>query len=363
MEAPLNLKADRVIRVAQPSVTDLEKAFVAQALDDGQLSQGERVVAFEQDFAQLHGTLHGVSCNSGTSALQLALEAVNVGKEKVVCPTMTMVAVPNAILSAGGIPEFVDSNPQDGNADFVQLIHARSKHKTLVAVHLYGVPASWPEGYRVVIEDCCEAHFGRFADGTSVGSKGDLACFSFFGNKCIATGEGGMVITNRRERADLMRLIRAHAFTPGEHFHHSRHALGCRMTELQGALGLAQLARKDEILRKREQVAKHYQEMLSGVWWLETMLRPSGSVWWVYPVLIRKGTKYTKDEVRRYLHEHGVETRSFFKPMHLQPHLKEFAHGKFPVAEDLFNRGFYMGIHCGLSESDISYTADLLRAL
>lgn len=361
METPLNLKADRVIRVAQPSVTDLEKSFVAQALDDNQLSCGPRNSEFEQLFAQAHNRKYGVTCNSGTTALMLALRALNVSAgQKVAMPTLTMVACPNAVLSVGGIPHFVDSEPETGNA---VLQYGRGLGAYL-AVHLYGVPCEVQREIRSrCIEDCAEAHFACYPDGASVGSRGAIAAFSLFANKIVQAAEGGVVLTDDCETSERLKSIRAHAFTKHEHFEHREHAWGVRMSELHAAIGLAQLARKDELLRKREQVAKHYQEMLSGVWWLETMLRPPGSVWWVYPVLIRNGTKYTKDEVRRYLHEHGVETRSFFKPMHLQPHLKEFAHGKFPVAEDLWNRGAYLPLFPDMTETDVSYIADLLRAL
>lgn len=361
METPLNLKADRVIRVAQPSVTDLEKAFVAQALDDNQLSCGPRNAEFEQLFAQAHDRKYGVTCNSGTTALMLALRTLNVSAgHKVAMPTLTMVACPNAVLSVGGIPHFVDSEPETGNA----ILECHRGLAAYMPVHLYGVPARVdPEIRSRCIEDCAEAFGAKFEDGQSVGSRGAIAAFSLFANKIVQAAEGGVVLTDDYDTSERLKSIRAHAFTKHEHFEHKEMAWGVRMSELHAAIGLAQLARKEELLRKREQVAKHYQQLLSGVWWLETMLRPPGSVWWVYPVLIRKGTKYTKDEVRRYLHEHGVETRSFFKPMHLQPHLKEFAHGKFPVAEDLWQRGFYAPLHVSMTADDVAYISELLEAL
>jgi perosamine synthetase len=362
LETPLNLQADRVIRVAQPSITDKEMRFVQECLVDNQLSCGPRNSDFERRFAAAHERKYGVTCNSGTTALMLALRCLNVGVgSRVPMPTLTMVACPNAVLSLGAEPQFVDSESETGNADWTHVGNNRSAY---LAVHLYGVACDWKDVPKEkVIEDVAEGTFGSFPDGMPLGSKGALACYSTFGNKILTTGEGGLVLTDDHEVAHKLKLLRAHAFTPGDHFAHQFMAYGCRMTEIQAAIGLAQLERKDALLARRAHIASLYQQHLSGIWWLETLLRPPGSAWWVYPVLIRKGTRYTKDEVRCYLHEHGVETRSFFKPMHLQPHLKQFATGKYPVAEDLWTRGFYLGIHCDLDEADVAYTADLLGRL
>lgn len=356
METPLNLKAQKVIRVASPSMTSVEADALQDCIDSNQISAGPRCGLFEKQFANLHNRKYGITCNSGTTALELALRAMNIGEgHTVAMPTMTMVACPNATLHTGAHPVFVDSIPETGNADFGKVV--ADAH---MPVHLYGVPCEFGDiDKRRAVEDCSEAHFATFRDGKSVGSKGLLSTFSFFANKVVSLGEGGIVLTDDDEIEGRLRSLRAHAFTSGEHFHHKELALGCRLTELQAAIGLAQLQRKDWILAKREQVAEWYREMLD-CWWLETMLRPPGSVWWVYPVLIRKGTKYTKDEVRRYLHEHGIETRSFFKPMHLQPHLKAFAKGKYPVAENLWERGLYLPLHANMTIDDVCYIADVM---
>lgn len=361
MEYTLNLKADRVIRVAQPTITDKEMKFVQDALISNQLSCGPRNEAFERRFAQTHNRKYGVTCNSGTTALMLALHVMGVEGGKVQMPTLTMVACPNAVLAVGAEPVFVDSEPETGNAE---LRHSRSVD-AYIAVHLYGVPATVDNTIKNrVVSDCAEAHFATYENGKSVGEAGRLSCFSLFSNKIVCgLGEGGIVLTDEDEIADRLKSLRAHAFTKNEHFHHKEFAWGCRLNEPSAAFALAQLERKDSILKRRAEIASLYQQHLSGIWWLETLMRPPGSAWWVYPVLIRKGSKYTKDEVRRYLHEHGVETRSFFKPMHLQPHLKQFATGKYPVAEMLWQQGFYLGIHFDMSESDVAYTADLLGRL
>lgn len=358
MEASLNLKADRVIRVARPSMTVAEANALRECIVDNQISAGERCVSFEKRFANLHNRKYGVTCNSGTTAIELALRAMDIGAGSTVAmPTMTMVACPNATIHAGATPVFVDSILETGNANFGGKVC-----DAYLPVHLYGVPCDIPDERYRVIEDCSEAHFGSFRDGKPLGSKGRIGVWSFFANKIVSCAEGGLVATDDEEIDSRLRSLRAHAFTPGDHFHHTELAMGCRMTELQAAIGLAQLERKDWILSQREQVACWYREMLD-CWWLETMMRPPGSVWWVYPVLIRKGSAYNKEEVRRYLHEHGVETRSFFKPMHQQPHLKEFAKGKYPVADDLHERGFYLPLFPDMTIADVEYICDLLGEL
>lgn len=361
METQLNMDAQRVIRVACPSIGREERKNITTVLDANQLSGGPMVDEFERKFASACGRLYGVSCNSGTTALELALRAMNIGPgHKVAMPTMTMVACANAVLHVGATPIFVDSLPTTGNANWTK----PPKADAYINVHLYGVPSETldiPD--HLTIEDCAESHFATHANGQPAGSRGAFAAFSFYANKIITTGEGGMVLTNMRGQRDRLIGLRAHAFTPGEHFHHSELAMGVRMSELQAAIGLGQFERAQWLLSKREEIAGFYRTGLD-CWWLETMLRPPGSVWWVYPVLIRKGSGYTRDAVRDHLHRHGVETRSFFKPLHLQPHLSEFAEfRKFPVAEDLYNRGFYLPLHASMDAQDTWHVADTLESM
>jgi dTDP-4-amino-4,6-dideoxygalactose transaminase len=348
METPLNLKAERVIRVAKPSITDKEIRAVHDCLISGQISAGPLVEQFEHDFAALHDRKYGVTCNSGTSALTLALLAI--GAESVVMPTLTMVACANAALSAGCTPKFVDHGKWNVKAD------------CYLPVHLYGVPDE-TINYSLshVVEDCAEANFGKFQNGQSVGSRGKLACFSLFANKIITCCEGGIVLTDDWDMAERLKSLRAHAFTKGEHFHHKEFALGVRMTEIQAAFGLAQLERKNTIVNTRRRLAESILAQLSSVWWLEFMPRPTGSAWWVVPILVRKESPYTKDDVRAHLARNGVETRSFFKPMHQQPHLERYASGKYPIANDLSKRGFYLPLHPELSSEDIDFMCGLLR--
>jgi perosamine synthetase len=331
------------------------------------------VEEFEHEFAQAHGKRFGVACNSGTSALHLALMACDLRQatdygpaSHVVCPAMGMVAIPNAVLSAGGRPVFVDSEHRTGNMDAFWI---SSLPQTVIAQHLYGVPIEFCIGKanrdRTWIEDCAEAHYATFADGSPVGSRGDLACFSFFANKIITSGgEGGMVLTNDESTAARLRGLRAHAFTAGEHFHHSEHAYGMRMTDLQGAIGLAQHRRRAEFIDRRKAIGLRYMAGLSGLPWIQMQQRTPGSAWWVFPVLVVNGFGVSRDSVREHLAAAGVETRTWFKPLHRQPHLARYANGQaFPVAEGLYRCGLYLPIYYSMTDSDVDYIIERLARL
>lgn len=368
MDPVLKTGAPRQIPVARPYVTDLDAECVRRAVSSGWVSQGPRVEEFEQAIAEAHGLKYGVACCSGTSALQLALAALGIREgERVACPTMTMVAVPNAILYVQGVPVFVDSDPETGNPDPAWVERVAWENPAAVIVpHLYGEPAAeflaacrrhLP--HTPVIEDCAEAHYARLPNGRSVGFA-NMATFSFYANKIVTSGEGGMVCTNVDDEAERMRQLRAHAFTPGNHFHHQGLAFGMRMTDMQAALGLAQHGRRWDFLRERSAIAHQYLGRLTRIPWLSFPRRSPGSVWWVFPLLVQRGAPLTRDELRAILADAGVETRTYFFPMHRQPHLRRYATDEYPVADDLAARGLYLPLFPGLTEDEVDYIADTI---
>lgn len=381
MSDPLvNPSAERYIPVAKPSTGEAEMAAVARSLENNQLSQSYAVERFEREFAEAHGKKYGVTCNSGTSALLLALVAAGVGKgDEVICPTLTMIAVANAILAAGARPVFVDSEPRTGNIDLdSDLPLPTDSYRDVVAMilpHLYGMPIEFPRQKSprgTIIEDAAESHYATFPDGSPVGSRGDFACFSFFANKIITTmGEGGIVLTDDPQAAERLRGLRAHAFDPAEHFNHQEHAWGMRMTNPQAAFGLAQHGRREEFLARRRQIWMRYAERLHELAWVEFPLRAVGSADWVFPLLVRDGpgsisrdSAITRDHVRAALAEKGVESRTYFKPMHQQKHLSRFAAGQsFPVADDLSRRGLYLPLHVSMTDQDVDYITEILSGL
>lgn len=371
----LNPNAPRHIPVACPSFSNAEACAAFDCVRSGWISQGPLVAKFEEQFAAAHNCRYGVACNSGTSALCLALGAAGIGSgDLVVLPTLTMVAVPNAVLFRGAIPLFVDSEPETGNPDsawVTKLIREGFGNPAAVIVpHLYGVPATdfleeamrhWPNA--TIIEDCAESHYAMMPRlNASVGEASDIACFSLYSNKIIAAGEGGIACTNDAQLAERMRSLRSHAFTPGEHFRHSELAYGSRFTDLSAAVAIVQHSRRIEFLERRAAIAKRYDERLIGCRpWLSFPRRPEGSVSWVYPVLT--DSRERRDEVRERLASAGVDSRTYFVPMDQQEHLRQFAADEYPVADRLAACGLYLPMYAGLTDEEVDYVCDVIRGI
>ena len=357
----VNLDAPRQIPVARPSLGEAEAEAARAAVAEGWISSGPRVEDFERQFAAAHGRRHGVACNSGTTALHLALAALGVAPgDQVLVPSLTMIAVANAVLYCGARPVLVDSERESGNPDALWLPRVITpRTKAAIVPHLYGVPAAaFLQALRrryprlSVIEDCAEAHYATLA-GRPVGSLGRLATFSFYANKIITTGEGGMVLTDDERLAERLRSLRAHAFTPGDHFRHQSLAFGYRMTDVQAAIGLVQHGRREELLRRRAELAQRYIDRLRELKWVGFPARVAGAVWWVFPLLCPH--EAARDAVRQALAERGIETRSYFRPLHRQTHLRRFATQHYPVADELSRRGFYLPLWPGMSDEDVEY--------
>ncbi len=372
----VNRFAARHIPVAKPYLGQREQDIVGTVMKSGWLTQGKYCQLFEEEFAGAHDCKPGVTCNSGTTALILALRAAGVGPGDVVaCPTMTMVACPNAILALGATPRFYDCD-DDGNVLWQEmLVQPKFKSfrtKAAIIVHLYGVPCEFDaDKFRAagmqVVEDCAEAHYARYQNGDSVGTRGDFAIFSFYANKIITTGEGGMVFAKREEDVKRLRQLRSHAFTPGNHFNHQEWAFGFRMTDVQAAIGAVQNANRSEILSLRRNLANRYHSRVGkGHNWKLWTREPenSKSANWVMPLECK--TPAIAHEVRFKLAEQGIETRTFFRPMHMQPHLRDFYEykgGDFPKAVDLFHRCIYLPLFPDMTDDDVDYICDALQAV
>ncbi len=359
-EPKLNTDAPRVIPVAKPYIPVAAHAAVARCLSEGRTSGGRYVEEFEEKFAAFHGAAYGVACNSGTTALQLALRASGVGIGSLVAmPTMTMVACANAAIHCGAEPVLCDSEPVSGLADPELWRRCTDFADVSMPVSLYGRPCTLlVRDDKPTVSDNCEAH------GTML--RGRAAVFSLYANKIVQTGEGGIVITNDEEMAARMRSLRAHAFSPDEHFKHTELAYGFRMTAMQAALGTSQVHELSSILARRSLLAKEYTTMLYDLEWLE--LCPGDRRWWVYPLLVKAGSPVSRDELRAFLAERGVETRTWFRPLHLQPHVSgnrgEYFGDSlttFPVAEDLWRRGLYLPLWIGLGEEGVDYVCQAVR--
>jgi perosamine synthetase len=362
----------RIVRVAGTSLDGNELEYVSACVRENWVSSaGAYVKRFEREFAAAVGCRYGVACSSGTAALHLALAAAGVGPaDEVLVPAFTMIATANATLYTGAQPVLVDADPCTWNLDPERMADKlTSRTRAVTVVHTYGQPVDM-EAIRsfaarndlLVIEDAAEAHGARYEDAP-IGSVGDVAAFSFYGNKIITTGEGGIVTTNDRGIADAARELRDHAFSTDRHFWHRRVGFNYRMTNLQAAIGLAQTERFDELVERRRRTAERYRAKLAGIAGLELPPSLDGGVTWMFGIKLAEDFGISRDDLRRALAARGIETRTFFVPLHLQPVLHErFAGQRYPVAEELGRTGLYLPSGPTLAAEDIDYVAEAIRA-
>ena len=361
-----------MIPVAEPCIGDEELKNVIEAVKSGWISsKGKFIKEFEKEFAKYCGVKYGVTTANGTVALHLALKALGIGKgDEVIVPTLTFVATANAVTYCNAKPMFVDSHSEYWCIDPEKIEDNITKNtKAIIVVHLYGHPCDmdWimdiaEDRGLYVIEDCAEAHGAEYK-GRKVGSFGDIACFSFYGNKIITTGEGGMCITNNEELVEKMRLLRDHGMDRHKKYWHEVIGFNYRMTNLQAAIGVAQLKKLDKFIQKKRLIAKWYTEELKELECKELIkLHPempwAKCVYWMYSILIEDKAKISRDELMKKLEENGIETRPFFTPMHLLP---IYNSGKgLPIAENLAKRGLNLPSSINLKNNQVSCIANTL---
>ncbi len=362
----------RIIPVCEPVLDGNEAAYVARAVSSGWISSaGKFIPEFEEKFAAFCGTKYAVACTSGTTALHLAFATLGIGPgDEVIVPTFTMIATANAVRYAGGTPVFVDSEPETGNLDPGQVERAITpRTKAVVPIHTYGHPADMERLLAIcdkhglyLVEDAAEAH-GAEWKGRRAGSIGDVGCFSFYANKIITTGEGGMLVTDNPDVARIARNLRDHAFSEERHFWHKFTGYNYRMTNLQAAVGVAQMERIDSFVEARRRNAARYTAGLAGLPGLSTPVEKPGfkNVFWMYGIrLDEKAFGLGRDGLRRELAERGIETRTFFIPMHLQPIFHDPSGPSYPVAEDLCRRGMYLPSASSLTTSDVDLVVEAI---
>lgn len=364
----------RRIPVSHPLFLGNEKKYVNECLDSTWISSvGGFITRFEETFAAFCGSRHAVACNNGTSALHLALLAAGVESgDEVIVPTLTYVATANAVRYCNAVPVFVDSEPLTMNLDPAALEEKITRRtKAIVAVHLYGHPADMDpileiarRHHLVVIEDAAEAH-GATYRGRITGTLGDLATFSFFGNKIVTTGEGGVVTTDNAGMERHIRLLRGQGMDPARRYWFPIAGYNYRMTNIQAAIGLAQMENIEIHLGRRRAVADWYRKYLGG---LEDFLQlPAELPWarhafWMFAIVLHDSWGMDRDEFMRRLDEAGIETRPVFYPMHVMPVYREET-GAYPVAERLGRRGVNLPSHGLMTEEDVQYVARQIREI
>jgi perosamine synthetase len=351
------------IPVASPSLTGNEKAYVLDCLESGNISSiGEYVARFEREFAAFCGVRHAVACSNGTAALHLSLLAFDVKPgDEIIVPTVTFVASANAVTYCGATPVFVDCEPSTWCLDPTDVeAKITSRTRGIIAVHLYGHPANMDAINEIarrhglfVVEDAAEAH-GASWNRRMAGSLGDIATFSFYGNKTLTTGEGGMVVTNDDTLIERVRLYRGQGMDPSRRYWFPVVGYNYRMTSLVAAVGVAQLERIDWLLARRVEIAHWYREALAhtdGISWQIEDPR-AAHAYWMFSILLPEGASLTSDEVIAAMANQGIETRPIFPPMHTLPPYFE-RDGRYPVAEAIARRGLSLPTWAGLSREDV----------
>jgi len=356
-----------MIPVNEPLLDGNEKRYLIECIESGWISsEGPFIKAFEEKFAARFNRKHAIAVCNGTAALDAAIEALGIGAgDEVIMPSFTIISCVMQIVRNGAKPVLIDSDPQTWNMD-VRAIEARitKRTKVIMAVHIYGLPVDMDPLLALatkyglkVLEDSAQMH-GQTYKGRACGSLGDISTFSFYPNKLITTGEGGMVVTDDDDLAEQVRSLRNLCFRPESRFVHDRLGWNLRMTSMQAALGLAQLERLDEFVARKRRMGAMYQELLGG---LEGIQLPQAStvfadsLYWVFGIVLDDHLNLTAADVMKRLATEGIGTRPFFYPMHQQPILlkmgvvEEADH--CPVAEHLYQRGFY--IPSGMALTDL----------
>lgn len=366
------------IPLARPDITEQEIEAVISVLSTPNLSLGPKLEEFEKKIAEYVGVHHVVAVSSGTSALHLVIIALDIGEgDEVITTPFSFVASANCILYERANPVFVDIDPQTWNIE-VNRIEEKITERTkgILAVDVFGHPADWgrlqeiSEKYNLrLIEDAAEA-LGAEYKGRRAGSFGDGAVFAFYPNKQITTGEGGAILTDNEETADLCRSLRNQGRSKGGGWlEHERLGYNYRLSDIHCALGIAQLERLDEILRSRERVAQLYNERLKEidevvVPYVSSDVRKS---WFVY--VIRLSDDFTQEDRDRILQElkgRGIGCNNYFSPIHLQPFYRKIAsykEGDFPVTEAIAARTVALPFYGNLTEEEIELVCDHLREL
>jgi perosamine synthetase len=357
------------IPLYQPDLRGNEKRYVMECLDSTWISsKGNFISEFEDRFAAYLGTSQALGICNGTAALHLALVALGIRSgNEVIVPTLTYIAAVNAIAYTGATPVFVDSLPATWQLDPDDVRRKiNSRTKAIMVVHLYGQPCDMAAIQEIadahklyVIEDCAEAFGARHKDRLT-GTFGDIAAFSFYGNKTITTGEGGMVVTKDRELFDRAKLFRGQGLAPNREYWHNVIGYNYRITNICAAIGLAQLERADEFLTRKRELARTYQRRLADLPVEVHREAPNTThSWWMISILVRHSVD--RDPLRLHLGNQGIETRPLFYPAHTMPMYKRDSVG-YPVAEDLSRRGINLPSWPGLTDEQLETIASEIAA-
>ncbi len=364
------------IPVNEPLLKGNEKKYLCECIDTGWVSsEGPFVKEFEQKKSGTVGRKYGIAVSSGTAALEVAAQALDLREgDEVIMPTFTIISCAMAVTKLGVVPVLVDSDLSTWNMN-VEDIEARitSRTKAIMVVHLYGLPAEMDKVLEIakkydlkVIEDAAEMH-GQTYGGKPCGSFGDISIFSFYPNKHITTGEGGMIVTDDEKLAERCRSLRNLCFRKDARYIHDEISDNYRFTNLQAAVGLAQLERLDEFIDRKRRMGRYYTENLRGT---DGLLLPvektsyADNIYWVYGLVLDRHIQADNRTVQKILAEEGIGTRTFFWCMHEQPVYRKsglFEGENYPYAEYLARKGFYIPSGLALTEMQMAQVVETVK--
>lgn len=367
-----------MIPVNEPLLDGNEKQYLNECIETGWISsEGPFVKKFEEQFAARMGRRYGIAVCNGTAALEVAVAALEIREgDEIILPTFTIISCVEAVIRAGAIPIVVDCDPLTWNMEALQIeSKITAQTKAIMVVHIYGLPVDMDPilelamKYRLaIIEDAAEMH-GQTYKGKVCGSFGQISTFSFYPNKLVTTGEGGMVLTDDEQLAERCRSLRNLCFQTKQRFIHEELGWNFRMTNLQAALGVAQLERLDEFVQRKRTMGQHYTELLSDIPGLQLPLPRTDfaeNIYWVYGVVLKDEVKLEAQEVMARCAEHKIGTRPFFWPMHQQPVFQKmglFQGESCPNAERLARRGFYIPSGMALRKDQREQVAQTLKTI
>ncbi len=363
------------IPVNEPAISKNALKYVTDCIKTGWISSsGQYLKDFEEKFAEYLGVKHAITTTNGTTAIHLAILALGIKKgDEVILPSHTMMSSAAAIVYTGATPVLVDVERDSWNMNVSQIEKKITKRtKAIMPVHIYGhsvdmdpIIALAKKYHLYIIEDAAESTGAEYK-GRLTGTIGNIGCFSFYANKIITTGEGGMIVTNNDKVAAHARLLKDMAHSPQKRFLHKEIGFNFRMTNLQAALGVAQLEEVKKYIQKKRWMAALYNKELSKIKGLTLPIERSWakSVYWMYGVLVEKDFGLSRDEFMKKLSEKGVDTRTFFIPMHRQPILRKmglFKGEKYPVSDEIGRRGLYLPSGLAITKKQIEIVCRAIK--
>jgi len=368
---------NKFIPVNVPKIFSQEKVNIKKCLDTGWISsEGEYVKKFEKFFSKFNRRIYGIAVSSGTAALDVALKALNLKKgDHVIIPAFSIISTALCVVKLGLKPILVDVNINTWNTDPEEIIKKITrKTKAIIITHIYGFPVDMKNILNIakkknikIIEDAAEM-IGQTYYNKKCGSFGDISTFSFYANKHITTGEGGMILTNNKKLYEKCKSLRNLSFGVGANrFDHDDIGWNYRMTNLQAALGCGQLKNINQIIKRKREIGKKYISILKNcnqIYIQPQKLKYAKNIFWVFGVLIKKNTNISRNQIVNKLNKYGIQTRNFFYPMHKQKIFKKMKifpkNKQFKNAEHLSANGFYLPSGLGIKDKEIYYVGNML---